>query len=108
MNDLFIPLTIGQTYTVSDFYGMLCWQGVYKGILEDENVVADPAQILLFKVIKTRESQYPWAGVVAECGLGPKGINVSLTAHYYGMTSRSLKRVTRGERPEMPKWVKQE
>ncbi len=105
MTPMHIPLTIGATYTVIDYYGMLGFEAIYRGVLEDENGHAEPSELLLFKRTGADPGYHPYAGAIPEVSADEKGLHVTLRATYYGKTPRSLKHVTRSE-CDKPKWVR--
>lgn len=104
-NPHFIPLKRGETYTVDDIHGMLCFEAIYRGVVKDKNLVnVAESRLLLFE---KNDSGSRWVGALAVPNITDSGISICLVAHYYGKTPRSLKRWNASWKFNTPKWVRE-
>lgn len=105
MSDSHIPLVIGESYLIQDWYGMMGFEAVYRGIIEDQNTTILP-DMLLFERVNADETDYRFMGVIPEASVSRSRDNdrvqVNLRAHYYGQSIATLVKLT--ERCGPPKW----
>lgn len=104
-----LTLILGETYSVVDFYGMICFDAVYRGIAEAEGYGHDgDDELLVFKRAKKDKGCHRFAGVVPEVGFDPdyRGktknavLGFTLRATYYGNSVEKLRRVTQRDIPQ--------
>jgi hypothetical protein len=100
-NDLSVSLKVGETYTVDDVCGMLCFQAVYYGVIEQDRYPRK--RLLLFKKLN---NGFPWAGADADVYPTHDGISIRLVARHYGKTPATIKAWNEQSPERKPKWVR--
>ncbi len=104
---LFLPFVIGDTYSINDVYGMVCFDAVFEGALEDANDhLTSASNLLLFRIAKPySDDSAHYAGVTVRPHCGTKGVHLSLVAEHYGKTVDTIQRYNYSVQLP-PKWVK--
>lgn len=96
MSDLSQHLIVGQTYYIVDWYGMMGFKAVYRGIAKDKTYAVYPG-LLVFE--RDDEGFSRFAGVIPEANFGHDyktgytAIGIHLRASYYGESVKTLKHV---------------
>jgi hypothetical protein len=101
-NDLSVPLKVGETYTVDDVYGMVCFNAVYHGLVEQD--IYPRKRLLLFKILNPVGCR--WAGADADAHPTREGISIRLVARHYGDEPQKLKAWNESKPERKPKWVR--
>lgn len=102
---MLVTLVVGQTYNVTDHYG-IGFGGIYRGMLEEENAtVPGQDRLLLFEKADRKAPGYRYAGVTPEVSIGRAGLSINLVAHHYGNTPSTVKHCC-STAYRAPKWRK--
>lgn len=92
-----MKLTKGGAYEVLDWYGMVTWQGTYKGMVQDSST---GRRLHLVERDPGEWHGYKYGGCVVECSVARDGLVCPyLKATHYGNTVGELEPAT-GNRVE--------
>jgi hypothetical protein len=101
----------GDKFTITDYHGIMCFEGTYIGIFRDvANMLTDNIMVFSYKPKGNDAPPIRYVGCVTATNINkgyggePDSFRTHLVAHYYGNSIETLVHVSREQKPR--KWEK--